>query len=468
MHPKGLFVLSTTEMLERFNFYILVSLLVLYMIEVLHLSHSFSSFFYGIVIGSTYIVQLIGGYLSDKYICSRKAIIMGGILMALSQFIFAYSASLYYTSLHIAEHSSFIFTIQESIFLLGVIVICIGSSFFKVNINSLVGLLYEFNDDRIDSGYSLFYMAANIGALSPFIINFVVGSGNPSLYQYGFLIAGCCISFGMIFFILFKDKYLRSPDGEKIGVVPFSKNKKLTAMKYETNDKLSKNEIKHLMLIIMVFIAGAIFFMCHTQISTSLLIFSKEYVNPVIPFTNFVISPEFYLALNPLFIIILTPVVIKIWNFFESKNKKILPITNIALGFLISAIAFSVILISVPTFDGSLKISMVWMFLFNIIFVLAELLLSPVCLSLIYKLAPTKYTSLIMGMWFVSIGIGLIMGGTLASALPSQGSINYLLGFIPIANLTSFIMIFIVITFTCGVIYLLMRNKLMNLMKDLV
>ena len=465
--PKGLFVLSATEMWERFNFYILVSLLVLYMTEVLHLTPSFSSFFYGIVIGSTYIFQLIGGYLSDKYIGNRKAIIMGGLLMALGQFIFAYSASLYQTSLNIAEHSSFTLTYQESVFLIGVIVMCIGSSFFKVNINSMVGLLYDLKDKALDSGYSMFYMAAHIGALSPFLINFVVGHGNPSLYQYGFLIAGCCITLGVLLFVVFKDKYLRSPDGEPIGVVPFSKNKKSTSSKHETNDKLSKNEIRHLILLAFVFIAGIIFFTFHTQISTSLLLFTKNNINPVVPFTNFSVSPEFYLALNPLFIILLTPLVIRIWNVFERKNHKIMPITNIGIGFLISSVAFSVILISLGTVVDGSKITMGWMFLFNIIFVIGELFLSPICLSLTYKLAPVKYTSLIMGLWFVAIGAGLILGGTLASKLPKAGTVNYLLGIIPIANLSSLLSFIIILTFVCGVIYLLARNKLMDLMKDL-
>lgn len=467
MHPKGLFVLSITEMWERFNFYVLVSLLVLYMTEVLHLTPSFSSFFYGIFIGSTYIIQVIGGYLSDRYIGNRKSIILGGILMALGQFIFAYSGSLYSTSLNIAEHSSFIFTFQESIFLIGAIVLCIGSSFCKVNINSMVGLLYDPTDKMLDSGYSLFYMAAHVGALSPFIINFVVGNGNPNLYQYGFLMAGCCITLGVIFFILTKDKYLRNPDGESIGVVPPFKNEKFAAKRHDSNKKFSKNEINHLILIAMAFIAGIIFYMCQSQMSTSILLFTKYYVNPVIPFTNFSISPEFYLALNPLFIILLTPLIIKIWDFCASKNHEIMPITKIGIGSIITGMAFLVILISLNTFDANLKINMVWIFLFNIVLVIGELFLSPICISLAYKLAPVNYTSLIMGIWLFSIGIGMMLGGTLASLMPVQGSINYLLGFIPIADLTSFFCIIVIVTFACGIIYLLIRNRLMNLMKDI-
>ena len=469
-HPTGLYVLSSTEMCERFSYYIILSILVLYMIEVLHFSPAFSSLLSGIVTGLIYIAQLLGGYLSDKFLGNRKAIIMGGILMAIGQFAFAYSGSLYYTATSIPVHSSFIFTFQECIFIGAILIIALGSGLFKVNISSMVHLLYDGEDKLLDSAFTIYYMAINIGGLlAPMIVNFVVGSGNPSLYQYGFMIAGIYIVCGVVGFTLLKDKYLYSHDGKKIGIIPASKDKSITSKVNENDDKLTKNEINHIYVIIVMCIFSIIFFACNSQITTSVLLFCKSYVNPTIPFTNFTISPEFYIGLNAALFIVVAPFVMKFLDWLETKNKAPCSITKIGLGFLSMAVAFSFLLISVTIWDGHSQIDMGWALLFNIILVLAEVLMTPILLSLVSQLSPEKHTSLFIGVWFFTLAIAQILGGIFAGAYPSTiGEVHKFLGLITIPNLSSFMWIYVILPFICGVIWLLIRKKLIKLTEDVL
>lgn len=227
------------------------------MYEVLHFSLSFSSFLYGIIIGVTYLFQMIAGYISDTYLGNRKSIIIGGIGMFLSQLIFMYAASLYSLTANVAEHSSFIFNYVEMIFLIGIVFMIFGSGFFKVSVTSFVGLFYEDNDERLDSAYTIFYMFINIGAfLAPLFANFVVGVNNPSLYQYGFLMAAIIILIGTVMFILLKNKYMKLANGDAIGVVPISKDERMLKRRHniDLNEKLSKIEINHMKVIFLILI----------------------------------------------------------------------------------------------------------------------------------------------------------------------------------------------------------------------
>lgn len=469
-HPTGLFVLSSTEMCERFSYYIILSILVLYMVEVLHFSPAFSSLLSGIVTGLIYLAQLLGGYLSDKYLGNRKAIIIGGILMAIGQFAFAYSASLYYTATGIPEHSAFIFTFQECIFIAAILIIALGSGLFKVNVSSMVHLLYDGEDKLLDSAFTIYYMAINIGGLlAPLIANFVVGSGNPSLYQYGFIIAGVYIVLGVLGFLLLKDKYLYSHDGKKIGIAPASRQKSIADKIHEETGKLTENDFNHIKAIIVMCVFSVIFFACNSQITTSVLLFCKSYVSPTLPFTNFNVSPEFYIGLNALLFIVVAPFVMKFLDWLETKNRAPSSITKMGFGFIAMAVAFSFLWMSVSSFDGTSKIDMSWALVFNVILVLAEILMTPILLSLISQLSPEKYTSIFIGVWFFTLAIAQILGGIFAGAYPSApGVVPKFLGLISIPDLSSFMAIYVILPLVCGVIWLMFRKKLMKLTEDVL
>ena len=467
--PKGLFVLSGTEMWERFSFYTIVSILVLFMVEVLHFGNAFAALIFGIISASTYVLQICGGYISDNYIGNRKAIYLGGFLMMIGQFILAYSASLYASSVNIPVHSSFIFTFQENVFIIGAVVLALGSGFFKVNISSLVGLLYEADDSRLDSAYTIFYMGVNVGALMALLVTtFVVGSGHSDLFQYGFLIAGIGLGLGLVMFTFFKDKYLRSVAGEPIGVIATAKDKLLLSQREDSGmrAKLSKIEIDRLYVIFVLSIMMIIFVIGSEQKFTSLTFFIQNHVNTAIPIIQMSLPPEFFLLCNAVIIIVLAPIFAKLWLVLNHRNKEPSVLVKVGIGLIILAISYIILLFCFNIVEnGTDKVAMTWILVIVLVQCIAELLISPIGLSLVTKLAPVKYVSSFMGVWFVAMAIGEILAGYFAGFYPSStGAVTYFLGFIPISNLLSFAGIFIVISLIFGIACLVFKNKIIKLM----
>lgn len=302
--------------------------------------------------------------------------------------------------------------------------------------------------------------------MAPLALNFIVGVNDPSLYQYGFLLGAVTIFIGLMTFIVFKNKYLRLPNGDAIGVTPISKSQKIAEKKSNLNvsDKLSKIEIDHLKVIGVLLVIIVIFFIAHEQISSSLIILAMDNVVNTVPFTNFEVAPQIYLSLNPLFIIILSPIFIKITTMLSNRNKEPSSISKIGIGLLICGLSYFVLLMAVNAFDANMQMSMIWIVLFNLLLVIGELLIMPIALSLTSKLAPAKYSSLMMGIFFAATSLAVMISGIFASAFPEHGQSTMLLGLIPIANIGSFMLIFVILCCGFGVVWLLVRNKIKKLM----
>ena len=467
-HPLGVYIVSLTEMWERFSYYIALSILVLFMMQVLHFSPEFSTFLYGIIIGITYLFQLVSGYLADKYISNRHSIIIGGILMFISLLIFTYDASLFYLTLNVPIHSSLYFNYPELIFFIGVMVMTVGTGFFKVSVTSFVGLFYESGDESIDSAYTIFYMFINIGAFfAPFIAHFIVGVDNPSLYQYGFLTGAFIILFGTILFVALQ-KYLCMPNGEPVGVVPISKDERFIKIKSDnekfSNEKLTKVEINHIKVILLALIVVILFFGSFEQISTSLVVFDLIYVNNIIPFTNYTITPELFLSIPPLLIIILSPIFLKITSMLSNRNRNPSSIFKFGFGLIFASLGFVSLLLSLYTYNGNNSISLIWLLIFSFFVVIGELMVIPVTFSFISKLTPPKYTSLMMGCMFAATAVGEFVAGLFACAMPqSFGETTMLLNFIPIHGVMSFMWVFIIMLAGSGLIWLLFKGRIKKL-----
>ena len=220
-HPKGFYMLSSATMLESSSYFVFAVILVIYMTDVLHFTDSFSTNFFGIAYGMTYLFQIVGGYLSDRYLGNRKVVLIGIILIAIAQLIFTYDASPYHISANMANHSTFLYTNQEILFLIAVIVMSIGVSFFTVSITSFISLFYKEDSKLVDSAFSIFYLFRNIGGfLAPVVVSSVVGIHDPKLYQYGFLYGFITIIACLILFLAFKNKTFVSVDGKPLGVTP--------------------------------------------------------------------------------------------------------------------------------------------------------------------------------------------------------------------------------------------------------
>lgn len=458
-HPKGTYLLSSTAMLESLSYYVFAGLLVMYMIDVLHFTDSFSTCLFGIAYGSTYVLQIVGGYVCDRYLGNRKAIIFGISFIIIAQLIFSYDASLFALSTNIHEHATLLFTYPEIVFLIGVAVMAVGVSFFKVNIASFMDQFYNEKDSELlDSAFSVFYLFINVGGLlAPLLINFVVGVHHPSLYQYGFLIGFVAIFIGLFVFVLSGKRFFVSPKGEPLGVKPRFKTQTNTVDKTE---KLSKDDINRFKVIFAILVSTFVFLVFNQQIYTSIILFAESHVNNVIPFINYEVAPSFYLSISPLFIILLSPIYIRLLN--SNDKKEISSITKIGTGLLLLGAAYFVLFIAMNSLGSGIKLNMIWVILFNFCMVNAELLIMPVTLSAITKLAPKKYVSTMIGVYYITFSIASVIAGICASAFPNDTS-TMLFNIIPIANLQEYFIIFAILGFIIGVIWLLFRNKMVKL-----
>ena len=197
-HPKGLYVLFATEMWERFNYYGMRAILVLFMTKALLFDKVFSSQLYGSYTSLIYLTPLIGGYIADRYWGNQKSIIAGGLVMAVGEFVLFFCGSLYQSN----PDLSMMF------FFSGLGLMIAGNGFFKPNISSLVGQLYPKNDKRIDPAYTIFYMGINVGgALGPFVCGLVGDTGNPADFKWAFMAGGIGMLISVVIQFLFNNKY---------------------------------------------------------------------------------------------------------------------------------------------------------------------------------------------------------------------------------------------------------------------
>ncbi len=201
-HPKGLYLLFFTEMWERFSYYGMRAIFVLYMVNGLMMANDEASNIYGSYTGLVYLTPLLGGYLSDRFLGNRRSIEIGGILMAIGQFLMFFSASTTGTS-------------ALTFMWAGLTLLIIGNGFFKPNISTMVGQLYPKGDHRVDSAFTIFYMGINLGAFfSPLICGTL---GEKIAFKWGFFAAGIGMVIGVLLFIWQKNKVLVNGDGEPLG-----------------------------------------------------------------------------------------------------------------------------------------------------------------------------------------------------------------------------------------------------------
>jgi proton-dependent oligopeptide transporter, POT family len=225
-HPKGLYLLFTTEMWERFSYYGMRAIFTLYMANALLFDKAFTSTIYGAYTGLVYLTPLLGGYIADRYWGNRRSIIFGGILMALGQFCMFGSGSSYQDP-----------EVARTMMFIGLGLLIFGNGFFKPNISTMVGQLYPEGDRRVDSAFTIFYMGINLGAFLGNSICSLVGeqydSGGSviaSSFKYGFLAAGIGMVISLISFILLKNRFLKTPKGVQVGLAPKAYAKPVVAV----------------------------------------------------------------------------------------------------------------------------------------------------------------------------------------------------------------------------------------------
>ncbi len=290
----------------------------------------------------------------------------------------------------------------------------------------------------------------------------VVGVHDPSLYQYGFMIGAIANIIGLVSYLVVKDRYLYSQDGNPLGVIPISKVIKREHGN-DMNKKLSKIEIDRIKASIIVLVVVIILCSAIEQINTSMLILEMNYVDNTIPFINYTLSPQMYISINPLFVVLLSPIFIKIFSILGNRDKEPSSIGKISIGLF--GIVLSYIILLIPAYFSTGKINMLWIVVFNFTLVIAELFISPIALSLISKLAPVKHASLMIGTFYAATAVSAMLAGIFASAFPEKpGVVNYLFNFIPIPDLASFTWIFIIISGVIFIFWILFSNRIKKLM----
>ncbi len=385
-HPQGLYFLFTIEMWERFSYYGMRALLVLYMYKVLLFSSKEASHIYGIYTGLVFATPLLGGYLADKYFGARKCILIGAILMALGEFVLAVPSVPF---LYVA---------------LGFLIL--GNGFFKPNISTIVGKLYENADNKRDAGFTIFYMGINLGA---FLAPLVCGTlGEKFGFNYGFIAAGVGMLIGTAVYLWGQHKYLNN-----IGIQPAAKKEKDSAIEDKTQ-ALTTKEKQRIAFIFTLMFFNIFFWASFEQAGSSLTLFADKITNRVIPLLNWEFPVSYFQSVNPLLILLLAPLFSNIWIGLANKKKEPSTVIKFALGLIFVAFGFLLVLIASQGGDVSNKVSPLWLVGVYLFHTIGELCISPVGLSMVSRLAPIQFASLLMGVWFSSIFFANLMGGYLA------------------------------------------------------
>ena len=407
IHPRGLYTLFFTEMWERFSYYGMRALLVLYLVKYFKFSDMAAGQIYGLYTSLVYLTPLAGGYLADRYIGYSRAIIAGGILMALGHISMSFdSLGMMYTGL-------------------GLLVA--GNGFFKPNISSLVSSLYDDMPQSKDSGYTIFYMGINLGAfLGPLICGFL---GEYYGWHYGFGVAGAGMVIGLFVFLAGK-KHL-----------PFHREHDVHPV---IDDRLANVEKDRMKVIGILAMFSVFFWMAFEQAGSSMNLYADRYTDRNV--AGFEIPASVLQSVNPLLILLLAPFFSLVWR----KRNISFPV-KFAFGLFFLGAGFIVLAWGAAGAGLDNRSGLSWLLVAYFFHTVGELFLSPVGLSMVSKLAPVKYASLFFGLWFLSNAVSHYLAGALSGYMTMAGS------------LSSFFMIFVVNSFAAAVLLLFFRRGIFRL-----
>ena len=451
-HPKGLYLLFFTEMWERFSYYGMRAILILYLTKKLiegglGMDEKYAMLLYGYFTGFVYFTPLIGGWLADRYLGKRLAVMIGGITMMLGQFtLFALNST---TGLYI-----------------GLLLLIIGNGFFKPNISTLVGGLYKDGDSRRDAAFTIFYMGINLGAMiAPLVIGIVTDNmfsttnedGSISYgYRYGFLVSGIGMLLGQVIFNLLGPKYLGDLGIKPVGAVSDSSvTESLKSVNPETREVLDEKQEKQRISVIFILLLFAVFFWAgFEQAGSSLSLYTDKYIDRSIG--SFEIPTSWFQSVNPLFIVTLAPLFTLFWA--SPIGRRLTTPVKMGIGMIILGAGFLFMIGAVAersangdVNDVNNKAALMWLIMTYLLHTIGELCISPVGLSVVTKLSPPKLASVLMAVWMLSSFFANIVGGYIASYVETMGAgevFTYIAGFVSV----------------CGVLLILLNKVILKLM----
>ena len=469
-HPRGLFFLFLTEMWERFSYYGMRSLLVLYMIQYLFLQpdvgqrvlgftavkgalesvfgplavQPLSSQLYGLYTGFVYLTPFFGGLLADRWIGQRRAVVLGAVLMAIGHFMMA----------------------SERMFLPALIFLILGNGAFKPNISTQVGGLYPQGDSRRDGAFTIFYMGINLGAFfSPLVCGTL---GQKVGWHWGFGAAGVGMVVGLLIY-LYGRRHLgaqpstvaTTPAGVAgaiaayiIGIValllvmvlgipallamlPLAGRivlgvvvlVALIAAFARTMVKLPRDEALRIGALIVICALNIVFWGVYEQQGNTLQIFADHNTAwPVIPLPflgNFGIPTTWYQSFNPAMIFILAPILPMFWAWQAKRGQEPSSVVKMGMGCLLLGLGFIILIVPARTMTDATRLNLMWLTTSTLVFTIGELYLSPIGLSFVTKIAPARMVSMLMGVWFLANFFGNYLNGYLGTYYEKMSHAQY-------------------------------------------
>ncbi|MEQ1621119.1 MAG: peptide MFS transporter [Methylococcales bacterium] len=398
-HPIGLFVLFFTEMWERFSFYGMRALLVLYLTQ--HLIQTaqtgdtvigfkalqaglefvfgpmsiqpLASQIYGLYTGFVYFTPIFGGMLADRVWGQRKTVVIGAVLMALGHFLMA----------------------SEAFFLVALLLLILGSGCFKPNISTQVGSLYPPGDPRRDGAFTIFYMGINLGA---FFAPLVCGTlGQRYGWHYGFGAAGVGMLFGLLVY-LGGQRYLAEDQFTIKANQPLEEEVPLTAKEWQSIGGL-----------VVLAALNIVFWAVYEQQGNTLQLFADQ--NTDWHVFGWEMPSTWFQSFNPAFIFLLAPLLDRRSARLADQGKQRSSVGKMAFGAGLLGASFLVLIVAVSGIESTEKISFLWLVLCTLIYTIGELYLSPIGLSLVTKVSPPRLVGMMMGMWFLATFFGNYLSG---------------------------------------------------------
>jgi POT family proton-dependent oligopeptide transporter len=417
-HPRGLTFLFTTEMWERFSYYGMRAILVLYLTNFLLLSghaehvagyhaikgifeslvgrqlgvQPFSSLIYGTYTAFVYLTPFFGGMIADRYLGQRYSVIIGGVIMTIAELTLTI----------------------PTLFFLGLLLLIIGNGFFKPNISTQVGNLYKPGDSRIDRAYSIFYVGINVGA---FFSPLICGSlGETIGYQWGFFAAGVGMLAGVFIYLA----ALRTLPPDRMG--------RLKA-KTEEKTKLTAQDWKAVLALVLLCIPTSLFWAVYEQQGNTISLWAQNFTDRrLIPgILNVEIPVTWFQAFNPFMIFAFTPFVVTLWAWQSKRGKEPSTVAKMALGDFMLGLSYLIMAAAAYLAGPTGHASWIWLFFFFAVITLGELYLSPIGLALVARVAPPSILSAMMGLWFITSFTGNLLQGYIGSFFSEMDKTHFFL-----------------------------------------
>ena len=420
-------VLFVTELWERFAYYGMRALLILYLIDTttggLGWSREHASRLYGWYNGLAFLTPVAGGWLADRFLGTNRSLVIGGAVISLGHFTLAIG--------------------PEWSFYTGLGLIVLGTGFFKPNVYTMVGQLYSPEDVRRDSGFTLYYMGINLGALfGPLVCAWF--AAHPRFgWPYGFGVAGLSMLIGLLFYLWTRGDRLRNVGPPPVRLVP--------AASRAVDHSLTPEERRRILALGIITVFVVFFWLAFEQVGSSLNVFAAQrtdrrvdgWLAGLIPQGE--IPAAWFQAVNPLFVLLLAPLMASLWQALGPRAPSTQ--AKMALGLMLLGLAYIVMVLGAAESDQGVRVSPWYLISFYFVYSVGELCFLPAGFSFVGQVAPARLASMLMGMWLAANFVANLMGGYLAGMVEGfeRGEFFWLLG-----GQADFFLIFVVSCLAAG------------------